>query len=78
MNFTGEHIIHEPGNDDAWLCICGNTPIADGFFPCNQEGREMEPVAGWNNLYVCARCGRIVDQHSLNVVAKASIPQVHA
>jgi hypothetical protein len=47
-----------------WRCICGNTPLGDGFFPCNESGNEMEPAigSGWTDLYVCARCGRIIKQ----------------
>jgi hypothetical protein len=65
---TKEHITHEPGNNEAWVCLCRNRPESDGFFPCNKEGNEMEPVEGWGNLYVCARCRRIIDQFTLEVV----------
>ena len=23
---------------DAWLCICGNRPDFDGFYPCDRDG----------------------------------------
>jgi hypothetical protein len=52
-------ITHEADNDEAWVCICGNRPTYDGFYPCDEKGNEVEPVTGWNDLYVCARCGRI-------------------
>jgi len=65
-----ETIAHEPGNEEAWVCVCGNTPSSDGFYPCDQNGNEMEPVKGWQDLYVCDRCGRIVNQHSLEVVGR--------
>lgn len=47
-------------NEDA-ECSCGNMTHLDGFYPCNAEGTEIEPTeeAGWNGLYVCARCGKI-------------------
>ena len=66
---TPGQITHEAGNKEAWLCVCGNTPTADGFFPCNSEGEEVEPVASeWTtNCYVCSRCGRIIDQATLEV-----------
>ena len=72
MNVTQERITHEADNGEAWICICGNTPSADGFFPCDAEGIEMEPVAGWKDLYVCARCGRIINQTSLDVVGRSA------
>jgi hypothetical protein len=75
MNITQERITHETGNDEAWICVCGNMPVADGFYPCDREGTKIEPTAGWNGLYVCARCGRIIDQSSLEVVCRASRPE---
>ena len=70
MDSTSEHISHEQGNVEAWICICGNTPSSDGFYPCNEEGCEMEPEAGWRDLYVCGKCGRIINQNSLAVTGK--------
>jgi hypothetical protein len=70
MKTTSEQIIHESGSDDAWICICGNTPVSEGFYPCDKEGREVEPDAGWDDLYVCAKCGRIIKQNSLEVVGR--------
>lgn len=71
MNATKEYIAHEVGNDDAWICVCKNTPVSDGFYPCDSGGSQVEPVAGWADLYVCARCGRIINQNSLEVVGRA-------
>ena len=67
-----EFLTHEPGNEEAWECVCGNKPDSDGFFPCNSNGDEVEPVAGqWeDDLYVCARCGRIIRQGTLEVVGQ--------
>jgi len=64
------YITHEEGNEEAWVCICGNTPSEDGFYPCDKDGNEIEPVEGWEGLYVCDRCGRIIDQKSLEVVGQ--------
>jgi hypothetical protein len=52
---TKEFIRHELQDDDAWVCICGNVPSGDGFFPCNKDGNEIEPTeeSGWDGLYVC-------------------------
>jgi hypothetical protein len=69
---TKEYIKHEEGNQEAWICVCANHPDSDGFFPCDKDGNEMEPAEGWENLYVCGRCGRIIDQDSLEVVDRNS------
>ena len=39
-------------------CGCGNTTDTDGFFPCDENGHEIEPTAesNWNGLYVCPVC----------------------
>src|SRR5260221_1540153 len=67
---TREHITHEAGNDEAWICICANTPSSGGFYPCDAEGNEMEPMIGssWSGLYVCADCGAIIDLKTLDIV----------
>ena len=66
---VAEKITCEAGNDEAWICLCDNTPTSDGFFPCDVEGNEMEPIKGsnWDELYVCGRCGRIIHQSTLEV-----------
>jgi hypothetical protein len=76
MNNTNERINHAPESDESWVCICKNTLDADGFFPCDKEGNEMEPVAGWDDLYVCARCGRIIKQKTLEVVGRNPSPNL--
>jgi hypothetical protein len=80
---TREFITHEKdfdGSDnvDAWVCICENTPTDDGFYPCDEHGNEMSPVigSGWKDLYVCARCGRIIDQNTLEVVGRNPQPKM--
>ncbi len=45
---------------DAWICRCGNACDADGFYPCNAAGAEIEPDIGWHGLVVCARCGVVI------------------
>jgi len=73
---TKEKITHEPGNDEAWVCICGNRPDADGFYPCDKNGNEMEPVEGWEDIYVCLKCGRIFKQDTLEVVGRNPNPKL--
>ena len=65
-----EHVKHQPGNSEAWVCLCGNRAELDGFFPCDDNGNEVVPLQGWENLYVCFRCGRIIDQFSLEVIGR--------
>ena len=68
--------LHADGYVDAWLCVCGNTPSSDGFYPCNEwDGVHVEPVIGgfWDGKsYVCDRCGRIIDQDTGNVTGYRS------
>jgi hypothetical protein len=73
-----EHITHEAGNDEAWICLCNNTPSADGFYPCNVDGNEVEPTReAWKiPLYVCASCGRIIHMKTLEVVGRNPTPKV--
>ena len=65
-----QFISHEANNAEAWICICGNTPDSDGFFPCDTNGNEMQPTldSGWSGIYICARCGRVINQDTLEVV----------
>ena len=68
-----QFITHEPQDDDAWVCQCGNMPHTDGFFPCDSSGNEVEPESGnWTDLYVCARCGRIIQYDTLEIVGQKS------
>jgi len=65
------YITHEPDDKDAWTCICGNTPPDDGFYPCDENGNELEPdIDGpWDGVrYVCNACGRIIDQNTLEII----------
>jgi hypothetical protein len=75
-----EFITHEAGSYDAWICICGNTPDSDGFYTCDEAGDEIEPTADsdWNGLYVCANCGRIIDQETLEIVGQNPHPKLLA
>ncbi len=69
-----------PKSEDSWICICGNTPVYDGFFPCDLKGNEMVPVidSDWNGLYVGASCGRIIVQKTLKVVGRNPEPKMLA
>jgi hypothetical protein len=73
-----EFITHEAGNDEAWICICKKSPESDGFYPCNAKGDEIEPTIGsnWSGIYVCACCGRIINQDTLEVVGRNPNPKM--
>lgn len=50
--------------EDWAVCLCGNQPNYDGFYPCLDSGRIVEPDIGgfWNERYYCCeRCHRIID-----------------
>ncbi len=67
-----EHIIHEPQDVDAWVCICGNTPSDSGFYPINEANHEVEPTpkAWTTHQYCCHECGRVIEMNSLEVVRR--------
>ncbi len=65
---TKELITHEEGDPEAWICICGNKPAGEGFYPCDKLGNKVDPVGDWGTLYVCDQCGRIIDSDTLEVV----------
>lgn len=69
---ASERIVHERGDPDAWICVCGNTPAGGGFYTCDESGNEVEPTeeAWTTGCYVCAECGRIIDQDSREVVGR--------
>lgn len=63
-------------NDGSFICTCGNTSDAEGFYPCDASGVEVEPVDGkWDNLYGCAGCGRVIKQDTLEVVPDVKFKQ---
>jgi hypothetical protein len=72
QNMKKEYIKCEAGDRDAWVCICGNMPCDDGFYPCDKRGNEVEPVEGvWlDPIYVCHACGRIINQDTLEVIGR--------
>jgi hypothetical protein len=48
----------------------GTLLMAEIFTSCDAQGNEMEPVKGWNGLYVCDDCGRIINQDTLEVIGQ--------
>jgi hypothetical protein len=62
----------DPKWEDGWVCLCGNTPIDYGFYPCNEHGEKVEPTPEeWTTgCYVCDHCGRIIRQSDLEIVGR--------
>jgi hypothetical protein len=60
-------------SDSDWICLCGNRPDCDGFYPVAEidgEAQWVEPVVNgpWDSVhYGCSSCGRVIDQDSLAV-----------
>lgn len=44
---------------DDFTCSCGNTSFKEGFFPCDEKGVLIEPLADWKGHYACARCQQV-------------------
>lgn len=63
-------ITHEKGNDEAWICVCRNTPTGAGFYPVNSKGEQCEPTKEeWDtDNYICNNCGRIINPDTFEVV----------
>ena len=57
------------------VCLCGNQPNYDGFYPCLENGQVVEPILGgiWNeSYYYCERCHRIIDMVTGVVCGRAT------
>lgn len=57
-----------------WMCICGNQPDYQGFYPSDEQGNELDPDGpfgkDWQQLWTCDRCGRIINDKTLKVVGQ--------
>lgn len=65
------HCAHTPqckeiSDCDEFYCDCGNNVRGDGFVPCDENGKEVEPTEEdwpvWR--YVCLSCGAIVTEEN--------------
>ena len=61
------YISHEIKNPDAWICICGNTPEADGFDTCLPDGRRIDPEGPWQDHFLCNRCESVINQTTVEL-----------
>ena len=48
-----------------WPVFVPAIPSAGVTAACAKEGVEIPPATHWTNLYVCGRCGRIIQQNTL-------------
>ncbi len=66
----GTKIEVDADDPDAWLCMCGNRPDLEGFYPCDESGMLEEPTQEtWTSgLYRCERCGRVIQQETRTIV----------
>ena len=64
----------ENTDEGYWICICGNDPGYYGFFRCDFDGEpldiDLDPETEYEGslLWVCDKCGRVVDHKTLSVV----------
>lgn len=65
---TGEFIIHEEQDREAWVCVCGNMSCYNGFYACDEDGDLIEPGNEWEYLYRCEYCGRVINDLNLQVI----------
>jgi hypothetical protein len=66
---TKEYVRRPSNGDDSIRCLCGNHPLAQGFFPCDRQGNLAESNEAWiEPLYRCDRCGRIINSETWEVV----------
>jgi hypothetical protein len=61
-------------NEDGEIkCICMNEPSWDGFSACHRNGQVDDNLLSKHNVdsvyYLCERCGRIINEKTLEVVA---------
>ncbi|MBB3123285.1 hypothetical protein FHS04_000782 [Mesoflavibacter sabulilitoris] len=51
------------GNEEHWICICGNDTMDLGFQTCDKKGNFIEPTTHslWQGHYACQNCGRIIE-----------------
>ena len=63
-------INHKKGDQNGWICLCGNTAKQDDFYPCDGEGELVKPTPEYwtSGCYVCERCGRIIRYSDREVV----------
>jgi hypothetical protein len=64
---------------DWTVCLCGNEPHIEGFYPCLPTGEVVEPDHQWvQTLYYCERCHRIIDMITGTVSGQADDEIVEA
>ena len=67
-----EKVSFVPCTNDSLLCICGNNPLAQGLYSCDEDGKEVNPDEKWRGLYRCDSCQRIISILNFDVVSLAT------
>lgn len=60
----------------SWVCPCGNYVGQPGFYPCLEDGTEVEPTIDgpWEGvLYLCPECGRVIDQYTREIIKQVPV-----
>ena len=65
-----EFIRFQEEDTDTWICRCGNTQMDEGFQLCDADGNDIKSWGDLKYLMLCKRCGRIIDQDTLEVVGR--------
>lgn len=57
------------------MMTCGNAPYLNGFYPCNLDGKVVEPTEkDWDGIhYKCDLCGNIINQDTLEVIKQVGV-----
>ena len=59
MKEVREITVLTPDEVEKYVCSCGNTATASGFYPCDIYGVKCEPDKWWDGFYVCEQCGNV-------------------
>jgi hypothetical protein len=61
---------------DSWVCSCGNSPYAQGFYPVERaEGQWIETDDDVHGYWRCDRCGAIFTRNGAFVEMAPINPQ---
>lgn len=67
--------LEDPNYVDTLQCVCKNMAHEDGFDCALEDGTSVEPLDNgpWKNLLKCLRCGRVINQDTLEVVTRVAV-----
>jgi hypothetical protein len=56
-----------PIDTDSITCACGYSNVAAKFDKCDTNGKLVKRSQKWNGLFLCKKCGRIIDSKYLKI-----------